>query len=409
MTGRRAGPDRSGGAADYEGALTGSSGDRGFGPRSAEDRYCVYTGGTTGMPKGVLWRSEDIFFAAMGGGDAFQTGDVVTAPEQLAERVGRPWMTALATPPFMHASAHWLAFSTLFGGGKIVTLPGGRFDPAEVWRLVEAEGVNVLVVVGDAMARPLLAELEARPGAHELGSLLAVGSGGAVLSPSTKVQLAEALPGRMVVDVFGSSETGQVGGRPPVDDPYGAPRLSVDARTDVLDGELRPVVPGSGVVGRLARAGHVPVGYLGDEAKSAATFVEHAGRRWALPGDLASVEADGTIVVHGRGSLSINTGGEKVFPDEVEGALKSHPDVLDAVVVGVPDERFGEKVVAVVEARPGRTVEAVRLREHCRGLLAGYKIPREVVLTEEVVRSPSGKADYPWARATALAALGDGT
>jgi len=397
----RDGAECSGIAPEYESALAGADARRDFGPRSADDLYCVYTGGTTGMPKGVLWRQEDIFFAAMGGGDPLSLGNVITSPEELAGRVMHPGMVALPAPPFMHAAAHWLAFTTLFGGGKVVTLPGVSFDPAAVWRLCGAEGVNVLVVVGDAMMRPLLDELE--HGGYDTSALLAVGSGGAVLSPSTKQRVATLLPGRILVDAFGSSETGQVGGQAPDDDPYGAPRLRVDGCTDVLDDDLRPLVAGGGSVGRLARTGHVPVGYLGDADKTAATFVEIAGRRWALSGDLASVEADGTIVVLGRGSLCINSGGEKVYPDEVEAVLKGHPDVRDAVVVGLPDDRLGERVVAVVQRRDGADLDGGALRAYCRGRLAGYKIPKQVVVTPEFRRSPAGKADYRWAKAIATA------
>jgi 3-oxocholest-4-en-26-oate---CoA ligase len=392
----------SGAGDDYERVLAAHDDDRGFPGRSADDLYCVYTGGTTGMPKGVLWRHEDIFFAAMGGGDALQLGNVVEAPEELAARVMRPGLSALPAPPFMHASAHWLAFSILFGGGKLVTLPSGRFDPAAAWQLVGQESVNILVVVGDAMARPLLDELETSPADYDTSSLMAVGSGGAVLSPSTKRRLAEQLPGRMVVDAFGSSETGQLGGRAPDDDPFGAPRLHVDERTNVLDDELRPVVPGSAHLGRLARTGHIPIGYLGDADATAATFVVAGGRRWALPGDMATVGADGTIAVLGRGSLCINTGGEKVFPDEVEAAVKSCDDVEDAVVVGLPDERFGERVVAVVQPRAGCRIDHDALEAVCRARLAGYKVPRQIIVTAEISRSPTGKADYRWARQLAM-------
>jgi len=395
------GPAEVDGAIDYEACLQGSPPDRGFPPRSADDLYCVYTGGTTGMPKGVLWRHEDIFFAAMGGGDPLSLGDHIAAPAELAGRILPSGIVALAIPPFMHASGHWLAFSNLFGGGTVVTLPEGRFDPAEVWRLVGAESVSVLVVVGDAMARPLVEELAAHGDRYDVSSLMACGSGGAVLSPSTKARISDLLPGVIVADLFGSSETGQVGGEAPPGEPFGPPRLRVDDRTCVLDDILRPVVAGSGTVGRLARSGHIPLGYQGDAEKTAATFVEVAGRRWVMPGDLARVEADGTIVVLGRGSLCINTGGEKVYPDEVESVVKSHSDVADVVVVGVPDDRFGERVVAVVEARPGRAVDADELRAACRGRLTGYKIPRQVVTVPAIVRSPSGKADYPWARSVA--------
>jgi acyl-CoA synthetase (AMP-forming)/AMP-acid ligase II len=395
---------------EYEDALAASPEGRDFPARSAGDSYCVYTGGTTGMPKGVLWRHDDIFFAAMGGGDPFAAGNHIARPEELADRVLRPGITALAVPPFMHAAGHWLAFSTLFGGGTVVTTPGGIFEPVEVWRLVEAERANAVVVVGDAMARPLLDVLAADPDRFDLSSLMAVGSGGAVLSPSTKSQLAELLPGRIVADRFGSSETGQVGGEAPADDPFGPPRLRVDERTTVLDDDLRPVAPGSDVIGHLARGGRVPLGYLGDPDASATTFVVRDGTRWALPGDQASVAADGTITVHGRGSLCINTGGEKVFPDEVEAALKGHPHVADALVVGLDDERFGQRVVALVQVRPGREVGPEELRAHGHELLTGYKVPRQFVFVDEIVRSPSGKPDYPHARSVAeahAAATGD--
>ena len=394
-------------ADDYEAALATAEATRGFGPRSGDDWYCVYTGGTTGRPKGVLWRHEDIFFSAMGGGDPLQLGDVIDQPEQLAGRVLRPGMVALPVPPFMHASAHWLAFSTFFGGGTLVLLPGGRFDPDTTWRLVAQERVAVLVIVGDAMARPLLDAIEsARDAARppDVSSLMAVGSGGAMLAPSTKARLARLLPGVIVADAFGSSETGQLGGSPPPDDPFGAPRLHVDERTAVLDDDLAPVTPGSDRVGRLARGGRVPIGYRGDPARSAATFVSIGGARWALPGDLARVEADGTIVVLGRSSQCINTGGEKVHPEEVEAALKGRPDVVDAVVVGTPDERWGERVTAIVAPAPGPRPTLDELRDALRVTLADYKLPRQLVVVDEMQRLPSGKADYPWARARVASA-----
>ncbi len=409
LAGRRAvlevadGSPPTGAGVEYEEALATATDGRDHPVRTAGDLYCVYTGGTTGMPKGVLWRHDDIFLAAMGGGDPFASGNHITRPEELAGRILRPGVTSVAVPPFMHAAGHWLAFSTLYGGGTVVTTPDGGFDPVEVWRLVETERANAVVVVGDAMARPLLDVLAADPGRYDLSSLLAVGSGGAVLSPSTKSQLAELLPGRIVADRFGSSETGQLGGEPPADDPFGPPRLRVDARTTVLDADLRPVAPGSGVIGQLARGGHVPLGYLGDPDATAATFVEVGGVRWALPGDQATVADDGTITVLGRGSLCINTGGEKVFPDEVEAALKGHPDVADALVVGLDDERFGQRVVALVQARPDRVVDEVGLADHAHRLLTGYKVPRQFVPVAEIVRSPSGKPDYPHARAVAEA------
>ena len=386
------------GAVAYEEALAAASPIRDFGPRSGDDIYCAYTGGTTGMPKGVLWRQEDIFFAAMGGGDPLQSGDFITRPAQLVDRLPDQGMVTLATPPLMHVSAHWLAFVSLFGGGRLVVTPHGRFDPQTVWRLIADEKVNVLVIVGDAMARPLVDVFRQ----HDTSSLIVIGSGGAILSPSTKQMLASVVPNALIVDGFGASETGTVGSRSSLpgsasgDDDL--PRFTLNEQTTVLDDELRPVAPGSGTIGRLARRGHIPLGYYKDKAKTASTFVEVEGVRWVLPGDMAQVEEDGTVVLLGRGSVSINTGGEKVYPEEVESVLKSHPAVFDAVVVGVADERWGERVVAVVQSRAGEHPTLEEIQSYGRDKMAGYKVPRQVVLVDEVVRSPSGKADYRWAR-----------
>ena len=321
----------------------------------------------------------------------------------------RPGITALAIPPFMHAAGHWLAFSTLFGGGTVVTTPDGGFDPVEVWRLVEAERANAVVVVGDAMARPLLDVLAADPGRFDLSSLMAVGSGGAVLSPSTKAQLAELLPGRIVADRFGSSETGQVGGEPPADDPFGPPRLRVDDRTDRA--RRRPRARGARVGcgrppgPRRSRPDRVPGRPRCHPRRPSSRWAGSAGRS---PATRPPSAEDGTITVLGRGSLCINTGGEKVFPDEVEAALKGHPAVADALVVGVDDERFGQRVIALVQVRAGRDVGPDELQAHGRELLTGYKVPRQFVFVREIVRSPSGKPDYPHARAVAAAYVAKG-
>jgi 3-oxocholest-4-en-26-oate---CoA ligase len=392
---------------EYEDILAAvPSGDRDFGERSADDIYCVYTGGTTGMPKGVLWRHEDIFYAALGGGDPMQMGNIVTSPEQLHERIPEVGMTALPTPPLMHSSAHWLAFSILFGGGTIVLTPEGRFHPDTVWRLISEEAVNTLVVVGDAMAAPLADALEAAPDKYDTSAMFVIGSGGALLSPSTKDRLGRLLPNVMIVDGFGSSETGTMGSKASVaaDGPASGPRFTVNEQTAVLDDDLKPVAPGSGATGRLARRGHIPLGYHNDPEKTASTFVEFDGVRWVLPGDMATVEEDGTVVLLGRGSVSINTGGEKVYPEEVESALKAHDAVADAVVVGVSDERWGERVTAVVQPPAGGTAPTLEdLQQHCRTLIAGYKVPRAVCVVEQVERSPSGKADYRWAKEIATA------
>jgi 3-oxocholest-4-en-26-oate---CoA ligase len=382
---------------DYEEALAASAPSRPPAEgRSSEDLYCVYTGGTTGMPKGVIWRHEDIFKAAMGGGDITQLGNHVSGPAELADRVPDVGITALATPPLMHSSAHWLAFQTLFTGGTLVMTPLGRFDAETIWRLVTNEKVLVLVIVGDAMARPLVEELEAHGDRYDTAGLWVIGSGGALLGDSTKARLLELLPGRMIADGFGSSETGVLGSK------QGA-TFWVNDQTGVLDEAGNPVAPGSGVVGRLARRGHIPLRYHKDPEKTARTFIESRGERWVLPGDMATVEEDGSITLLGRGSLTINTGGEKVFPEEVEAPLKDHASVADAVVVGVPDDRWGERIVAVVEPRAGATPTLEELQAHCRARVAGYKVPRDLVIVDKVVRSPAGKADYAWAKEQAMA------
>jgi len=381
------------GAVAYEAALAPASPERGFPGRSSDDVFCAYTGGTTGMPKGVLWRHEDIFFAALGGGDPTLDKGPLQDPDDLPGRIPDFPLVQLCAPPLMHVSASWGAFNSFFGGGKVVLLAPGRFDPVEAWEAVGRERVTVVTVVGDAMARPLLDALAAEPDRFDVSSLFVFASGGAILSPAIKAEIGRLLPDVIVIDSFGSSETGVAGSRS-----AGAERFTVDANTAVLDDSLQPVAPGSGAVGRLARRGHVPLGYYKDEAKTRATFVEADGVRWVLPGDMATVEEDGTVVLLGRGSGSINTGGEKVFPEEVEAVLKGHPAIYDALVVGVPDDRWGERVAAVVQTRSGTDVTIDDVQAHARAELAGYKVPRDLVLVDEIQRGPNGKPDYRWAK-----------
>jgi acyl-CoA synthetase (AMP-forming)/AMP-acid ligase II len=373
----------------YEKALAAASAERDFPARSGNDHYVIYTGGTTGYPKGVIWRHEDAFFAVFGGGN--YAGDPVASEGELAEKAAASGEGAyLITPPLMHGAGQWVAFgASLLQGLKVVLFDGAKFDAEHAFDLVERERVISVAIVGDAMGRPLAEALATNPGRWDLSSLLVIGSGGAPLSPAVKEQLTALLPNSFVIDSFGASETGYQGrateGR----------RFAVGEHAAVFTDDLARVEPGTGEVGMLAQGGRIPLEYYKDPDKTARTFVTAEGHRWALPGDMATVEADGTITLLGRGSQCINSGGEKIYPEEVEDALKSHPAVLDALVVGAPDERFGERVAAVVQVRPETAPTLEELQEHCRSSIAGYKVPRSLLLVDAVPRQPSGKPDYP--------------
>jgi acyl-CoA synthetase (AMP-forming)/AMP-acid ligase II len=391
----------------FEAALAEQSSARDFGPRSGDDHYIIYTGGTTGLPKGVVWRQDDAFFACIGGGDPLRYNGAVSAPQELPDRILDFEFCAYPLASLIHAAAQWTGMSWLFCGARVVLNPGS-FDARQVWETIELEKVNTLIMVGDAMARPL-ADAWDEFGPYDVSTLLGIGSGGAPLSPVLRDRFLTMLPNTTISDGFGSSETGAQGSQriqgdnKPTDGSV-TKFTRLGGGTTVLDDDRNEIVPGSGVIGRVALTGRIPLGYYNAPEKTAETFVEIDRQRWVITGDAATVDEDGTITLFGRGTVSINTGGEKVFPEEVEAVLKSHPSVYDVIVVGVPDERWGETVAAVVQPVTDARPTLDELAEHCRAHVAGYKVPRRLVLVDEVVRSPVGKADYPWAKRTAAEA-----
>ncbi|MET9533216.1 MULTISPECIES: acyl-CoA synthetase [unclassified Streptomyces] len=386
----------------YAGAEAAGSPERGFGPRSADDQFIIYTGGTTGMPKGVMWRAEDLFFSGLGGGAP--TGEPVSTPEELAERVaaGGDGITFFPTPPLMHGTSTLTAFIAFNFGQRVVI--HRKFAPDEVLRTIEKEKVTSVSLVGDAMLRPLIDALSGPLSGTDCSSLFSVSSSGAIMSDTVRAQFQELVPTAMLLNNFGSSESGFNGTATPDSGPDKGFRLRMNSRTAVVDpATYRQVAVGQ--VGRIAQRGHVPLGYYNDPEKTAETFFQNDGERWVLLGDMATVDEEGIVTVLGRGSQCINTGGEKVYPEEVEQALKSHPDVYDALVAGVPDARWGNHVAAVVQVRPGADdLSLDDIQAHCRSRIAGYKVPRQLVIAPEIQRSPSGKADYRWARGVAVAA-----
>ncbi|MFD3414797.1 acyl-CoA synthetase [Streptomyces cyaneofuscatus] len=388
-------------AVPFTEAEASGSPSRGFEPRSADDQFIIYTGGTTGMPKGVMWRQEDLFFSGLGGGAP--TGEPVRSPQELAERVaaGGGGITFFPTPPLMHGTSTLTAFIGFNFGQRV--LVHRKFAPEEVLRTIEKEKVTSVSLVGDAMLRPLIDALNGPLRGTDCSSLFSVSSSGAIMSDSVRAEFQALVPTVMLLNNFGSSESGFNGTATADSGPERGFRVQVNARTAVVDPATHePVVPGE--VGRIAQRGHVPLGYYNDPAKTADTFFRKGDERWVLLGDMATVDAEGIVTVLGRGSQCINTGGEKVYPEEVEQALKSHPDVYDALVAGVPDERWGSRVAAVLELRVGApALDLDAVQAHCRTRLAGYKIPRALVLTDRIQRSPSGKADYRWAKAVAAA------
>jgi acyl-CoA synthetase (AMP-forming)/AMP-acid ligase II len=396
-------------AVDYHTAIAGQSKSRDFAERSGDDYFILYTGGTTGMPKGVMWPHQNVFFAAMGGGGHFSPLGPCEKPEDIQSRVGDHQLRGIALAPLMHGASWWYACIQLLAGNALVLNPNRSFGGDKIWQIIADEKVHAVQIVGDAMAIPLLDSLAANPDRWDLSAVFNVGSGGAIFSEAKQQAFKKFFPNVFITNAFGSSEGGQMG----MDNgsKKTASGLGNVSRTDFMDvitdieGEPHRRVE-LGETGIFARAGYIPMGYYNDPVKTAKTFVEVDGKRWLLTGDAAKLEDDGSITVFGRGSNCINSGGEKIFPEEVEVALKAHEGIFDALVVGVADERFGSRVSAVIQAREGIDLSLANIQDHCRNHIAGYKVPREIHIIAELPRAPSGKPDYKTAKAFAESGKG---
>jgi len=379
--------------------------------RSGDDLLLLYTGGTTGMPKGVMWRQDDLFSVLGGGGNAVLGVPPAESLDDLAARLS-PDTTGfmlLSACPLMHGTGQFSSLIAMNMGGCVVSLPSRHFDVNELLGEVERNRVNSIIIVGQAFAGPILEHLDANPTAHDLSSVVMMSSSGVMWSHDNKEGLLRHLPQAALFDSFGSSEA--VGMGASVSTAAGASqtaRFQLGPNCVVFTEDGRRVQPGSGERGLVAVGGFIPVGYYKDEVKSAQTFRMFEDRRWSVPGDWAEVADDGTLILLGRGSVCINTGGEKVFPEEVEEALKQHPAVRDAVAVGIPDERFGETICAVVEVAPGAAPSLAELSDHVKAHLAHYKAPRHLVVVDTIGRAPNGKVDYRRLTGLAVAQLGAG-
>jgi 3-oxocholest-4-en-26-oate---CoA ligase len=393
------------GAVWYEEALAASSPAGAPVDPSPDDLYVLYTGGTTGMPKGVLWRQHDIFMAAMGGRKV-GTWEILTSYEGLTDRLAESMpLRIMILPPLMHGAAQWAAFM-MWAQGCTLVFPNEthRIDPDDVWSTVEREKANTMTLVGDAVLRPLLQQLDKK--SYDLSSFFAVGNGGAPLTPAVRALALERIPNLVISDSAGSSETGAQMHATSVDGTE-VGRFLPGPGTVVVDESFTNVLaPGHGGNGWLAQTGNVPLGYLGDEAKTARTFPVIDGVRYSIPGDRARHLANGEIELLGRDSVTVNSGGEKIFVEEVERAIAGHPAVADVVVTGRPSERWGSEVVAVVQLAEGAAGDEASIVDHASGHIARYKLPKQVVFVERVQRSPSGKADYRWAAEAAVKAEG---
>jgi acyl-CoA synthetase (AMP-forming)/AMP-acid ligase II len=391
-------------ATPYEdAAATGRTGDKTKGEwgRDGDDLYMLYTGGTTGMPKGVMWRQDDIFSSLNEAYNTYPPQPDLDAVRKVRTEQG-PGFRMIPACPLMHGTGAFTAFSILSMGGCVVTLTNRTFDAEELLATVDREKVNVIAIVGDAFAKPILRALDASPGKYDVSSLMLMVSSGVMWSHETKQGLLRHHAAMLLSDAFSSSEalgmgSSVSGGGAAAD----TAKFNLGANSVVITDDGRLVEPGSGEVGMVGVRGRLPIGYYKDPEKTAKTFRTIDGVRYSIPGDYATVEADGSLRLLGRGSVCINTGGEKVYPEEVEEVLKTHPSVRDAVAVGVPDEKWGEAITAVVEPHPGASVDEADVIAHVKNRLAAYKAPKRVLVVETIGRAPNGKVDYKRLRAEA--------
>ncbi len=394
------------GAVDYESIVATPPPASGMPIPSGDDLYILYTGGTTGMPKGVLWRQNDIFVSSMGG-RAFGTDDTLTSYDELAERAAQAagFASVLLIAPFMHGAAQWASFQIMTMGGWLAIpddVESIRAD--QILALAERERVMSIPVVGDAIARPLVDEIER--GRYDLSGLVSISNGGAPLTHAVRSRLAAALPNVLIIDAVGASESGmQMNMTSAEAAPNAMAAFSPGTETAVVAADFSRVLSPGGGEGWLARRTSIPLGYLGDAEKTARTFPVIDGVRWSVPGDRARFLADGRIELLGRDSVTINSGGEKIFAEEVEAAMAEHSDVYDVVVAGRPSERWGNEVVAIVQLREGCDPSDEDLLDTCQQHVARYKLPKAIIRTAKVQRSPAGKADYRWAKDIAVESL----
>jgi fatty-acyl-CoA synthase len=396
-------------AVPYEQAAEAGTPEPVSGPwgRDGDHLLLLYTGGTTGMPKGVMWRQDDLFRAIV---STFVAGTRDTPDQDLdviRGAVTAPGPKGLPACPLMHGTGCFTQLIILSGGGCSVTLESRNLDIDEMFATIEREGVNTIAIVGDAFAKPMLRALDASPGKYDISSLFMVSSSGVMFSEESKQGLLRHHPGMMIVDAFSSSEA--LGMGQSVSSAAGTSttaKFQLGENAKVITDDGREVQPGSGDTGRVAVGGFQPVGYYKDPEKTAATFIDFEGKRYSVPGDYATVEADGTLTLLGRGSVCINTGGEKVYPEEVEEVLKTHESVADAVAVGLPDEKFGEAITAVVELASGVSLDEAAIIGHVKGKLAAYKAPKRVLSIDTIGRAPNGKVDYKRLKAWAADQVG---